>query len=42
MKNQAKNQQQETHGKTTNSMINKDKKEEENTTLLSPKTGLLA
>jgi len=42
MKKQAKNQQQETQGKTTSSIINKDEKQTNTQELLSPKTGLLA
>lgn len=42
MKNQTKNQQQKTQGKTTNHMNNKDKKQTNNKKELSLKAGLLA
>jgi len=42
MENQAENQQQETHGKTTNHMNNKGTKQKNTKELVSPKTGLLA
>jgi hypothetical protein len=41
MENQAKNQEQETHGKTTNHINNKDKKQTNTTKILSPKADVL-